>query len=294
VISPDVPLDFPAGSIMVEQITTTKSRPGFAPTTKVRRLTCACLTVLAARGLAPNGGPHAKPVEGGLAASATPFLVMLAGTYAQVQAVAANLRSGRRAQLMTGPNVDGYLELAPKAGYRSHTVRATDGTTVLTLYLPWAVQRLPDERPTGKLATANLVTRGWLQANAAILERQHGLAPAEAQQAAIAARVVDRLDKAICRPILADLGFRRFLFGKLVAEDWLIQFDAFVFGPRAAAMCWPVGSAKAIFAHATMMAFQVDAVNELVETATREWVSKTRPPAVDIRGAFAVVGASLR
>jgi hypothetical protein len=275
VITPDVPLDFPAGSIMVDQISTTKSRPGFAPTTKVRRLTCACLTALAARGLVPNGAPHAKTVEGGLAASATPFFVMLAGTYAQVQAVAANLRSGRRAQLMTGPNVDGYVELAPKAGYRTHTVRATDGTTVLTLYLPWAVQRLPDERPTGKLATVNLISRGWLQANAAILERQ-GLAPADAQQAAIAARVVDRLDKVISRPILADLGFRRFLFGKLAdaSDPWLIPFDAFVFGPRAAAMCWPVGSAKAIFAHATMMAFQVDAVNELVETATREWVSK--------------------
>lgn len=275
-IAYDVPVDFPPGSILVEATTTTKGRPGQAPITKTRRLSCACLTVLAAKGLAP-GETHAKLVDG-KAACAVPFLVMLAGTSAQVQAVAANLRSGRRAQLMSGPTVDGYIELAtmPKGGYRSHAVKGIDGTVVLTLYLPWAVQQVPAERKEHSVTIANLPTRTWLQEETARLMQREQIGEAQAQHDCIAAWVVDRLDKAVSRPILADLRFRRFLFDRLQANGALHQFSAFTFGSRTPTMCWPKGSAAAIYAHASATVGTVAALNLEIEDATREWVARSR------------------
>jgi hypothetical protein len=267
-----VPVDFPAGSIMVESVTTTKVRPGMPTQTKTRRFSCACLTVLAAKGLHP-GDTIAKQVEGGKAASVVPFLIMLAGTHAQTQAVAANLRSGRRASLMSGATIDGYVELPAKAGYRAHTVRAGDGTTVLTLFLPWAVQRAPQERSESRVSIANIVPRWWLGAEVGKLLGQ-GMREEHAQHDAIAAWVVDRLDKAVSRPILADLGFRRFLFGKMVDQGAVAPFQEFTFGRPT--MCWPKGSAAAMFAHATAVVQQVRELNDLVAEATLEWVGKNR------------------
>lgn len=289
-IAYDVPLDFPAGSILVEAVTTTKARPGQPVQTKTRRLSCACLTVLAAKGLHP-GESHSKPVDDGKSAAAIPFLTMIAGSYNQVQAVAANLRSGRRAQLMTGPTVDGYVELAPKAGYRTHTVRAADGTSVLTLYLPWAVQAVPQERPESRVSIANLIPRTWLREEAGKLAVREGLAEAEAQQAAIAAWVVHRIDKAISRPILADLEFRRFLFGKLRAENGgLLTFGGF--SHRSSTMCWPKGS-DVIWAHASAVVAPVASLNSLVEEATRDWVGKRGASGAAARQYGAQLGAAV-
>ena len=274
-IAYEQPTTFPPGSITVESVITSKSRMGQAATTKTRRFSCACLTVLAARGLHP-GDTLARPVEDGRAASAVPFYVALAGSYAQVQAVAANLRSGRRAQLMSGPVVDGYISLPAQSGYRAQTVRGEDGTTVLTLYLPWAVQREPQERPESKLRIANLVPRAWLAVNVALLQARHGLDLEQAQQAAIAAFVVDRLDKATRWPILADLGFRRHLYRKLVdtGDCWLAKFTDFQFGHGRPTMCWPAGSADGphgIFAHASVFVGDIRETGQLIERATREW-----------------------
>lgn len=269
----NVPADFPGGSIVVESTTTTRSKPGLPPQTKTRRFSCACLGVFAARRLAP-GESYAKSGDEGKSFTVVPFWVTIAGSHAQVQAVAANLRSGRRASLNSGATTDGYVELPNKAGYRTHTVRNANGTTVLTLYLPWAVAREPDERPKDQIAAACLIPRSWLRDQVGILGQSHGLAEDDAQQAAIAAYVIDRLDKRISRPILADLAFRRYLYAELIkcstGRGGVFHFSGFHANAHVA--CWPKGCGV-LFAHAAGLYGSVAAFNDTIEFATRQWVA---------------------
>jgi hypothetical protein len=197
-------------------------------------------------------------------------LIILAGTQAQVQSVASNLRGGRRASLLHGSEVQGYVELPARAGYRSQTLRSDDGTVVTTLYLPWAVQRAPEERPDNKVSIANLVPLWWMADNADKLRKDFG---GEAEDAAIAAWVIDRLDRYTQRPVLAEMRFRLWLFREIKREEGLIRaFETF--DCAGATMCWPKSSAKAIWSHATLTTGRVDKLHEFIEEKTREWVLK--------------------
>ena len=267
----EVSPDFPPGSIRVDSVTTSRpTKPGLPAVTKTRSLSCACISVLAARGLSPLGEKFFTSAADRLAATAHPFLVILAGTHAQVQGVAANLRAGRRAMLLSGSSVEGYIEMPPRAGYRSQTLRGEDGTVVTTLYLPWTIQRAPEERPDDKVSIANLVPRWWMRDNVELMRKEFG---SEAEEAAIAAWVVDRLDRYTQRPVLADMRFRLWLFREASKESGLFRsFETF--DCAGATMCWPKGSGKVIWAHTGLAIGKVEAIHGYIEDKTREWVRR--------------------
>ncbi len=148
----------------------------------------------------------------GVGSPIRPVWLSFFGSEAEVRAVAANLRGGRRAE------ADGLaFEILKKAGHRWEA-KPLAGGVVMTAYLPSLFELQPLSPCVGEVKFVFAPPAWWLDREAAALAADWG---EEAREVARAALFVAYLERRTKLPIYPDLRFHLALYRAACDEAWV-------------------------------------------------------------------------